>query len=571
MKPASVPANERARLEKLLSLNILDTGADDVFDEITAMVAKIFDVPIALVTLIDDHRQWYKSRFGLEITEVPRALAYCSHAILNDEVMVIENTMTDYVYHDNPLVEANPGVLFYAGTPLTTSDGYNIGTLCVLSDKTRSLSEDEAGVLKMLAQSVIKEIELRAEHEKNQNLILELRKYQAEANKAVETKSEFLSVMSHELRTPLNAIIGLTNLLLQDDPKQDQLESLYSLKFSSENLLGLVSDILDFSKIDSGNLQLETIDFELRPLVDGIINSLQIKALEKSIYLKLYLEDRIPVFLMGDSLRLMQILNNLLSNALKFTLKGGVDLYVKVVDEDDSQIKLEFSVSDTGIGIGTENLQRIFESFTQANKSTSREFGGTGLGLSITKRLVTLMGGELRVTSVLQKGSVFFFTLWFKKSERLDATVHTHHKRLVPEGDFNKARVLLVEDDDMNIIVIRKFLNKWNIEPDLCRNGVQALEKIKETDYELILMDLQMPEMDGYTATKEIRNLTEDKYKTVPILALTASSLGEVKEQITRSGMNDFVSKPFTPTDLFNKLSYYLPAKKQKSAVVVEG
>jgi signal transduction histidine kinase/BarA-like signal transduction histidine kinase len=561
MKPASVPANERARLEKLLSLNILDTGQDDVFDEITQMVAKIFNVPIALVSLIDDHRQWFKSKYGCEITETPRAIAYCSHAILTDDVMVVEDSLLDERFAHNPLTFEFPNIRFYAGAPLTTSDGYNLGTLCVISDQPRELEGDEAKILKMLAQSVVKEIELRAEVEKNQVITQQLQKYQAEANKAVESKSEFLSVMSHELRTPLNAIIGLTNLLLQDDPKQDQLESLYSLKFSSENLLGLISDILDFSKIESGNLQLEEIDFELRPLMDGIINSLQIKALEKAIYLRLYLEERIPVFLMGDSLRLLQILNNLLSNSLKFTLKGGVDVYVKVLDETDEHIQLEFSVSDTGIGIAPENIDRIFESFTQANHSTTRQFGGTGLGLSITKRLVDLMGSILKVTSIVEKGSVFYFTLWFKKSQRTDASNGTNIRKTVPEGDFNKARVLLVEDDDMNIIVIRKFLNKWNVEPVLCRNGRQALDRLQEGDFDLILMDLQMPEMDGYTASKFIRRLDGVKYKDIPILALTASSLGEVKEQITKAGMNDFVSKPFTPTDLYNKLSYYLPSR----------
>ena len=559
MKPAAVPANERARLEKLISLNILDTSPDDVFDEITQMVAKIFNVPIALVSLIDDHRQWFKSKYGLEVSETPKALAYCAHAILGNDIFVIPDSHQDDRFVNNPLTEGQPYVRFYAGAPLTTSDGYNLGTLCVISDEPRELNPDEAKILKMLAQSVIKEIELRAEAEKNQQLIQQLQKYQAETNKAVESKSEFLSVMSHELRTPLNAIIGLTNLLLQDDPKQDQLESLYSLKFSSENLLGLISDILDFSKIESGNLQLEEIDFELRPLMDGIINSLQIKALEKGIYLRLNLEERIPVFLMGDSLRLLQILNNLLSNSLKFTLKGGVDVYTKVLDETPEHIQIEFSVSDTGIGIAPENIERIFESFTQANHSTTRQFGGTGLGLSITKRLVELMGSTLKVTSIIEKGSVFYFNLWFKKSQRTDASNGTNTRKNVPEGDFNKARVLLVEDDDMNIIVIRKFLNKWNVEPVLCRNGRQALDRLQEGDFDLVLMDLQMPEMDGYTATKFIRRLDGSKYKDLPILALTASSLGEVKEQITKAGMNDFVSKPFTPTDLYNKLSYYLP------------
>ena len=375
------------------------------------------------------------------------------------------------------------------------------------------------------------------------------------AEKASQAKAEFLSMMSHEIRTPLNAVIGTTHLLLQENPRGDQLENLRTMKFSAVNLLSLINDILDFSKIESGKIEFEEMPFSIRHLANGILSASRLKANEKSITLREEIDSEIPDVLLGDSTRLGQILNNLVNNAVKFTEKGHVCLRIKREPETDHTIALLFEVSDTGIGISKKNQKRIFDVFTQERSDTSRLFGGSGLGLTITKNLLQLRNSKIELKSTKGKGSRFYFRLVFKLPGQ--TVIVVDERDLQTSAEFKSLKgikVLLAEDNPINIRIGTKFLKKLQVEIDVAENGAEAVRKVMENDYDLVLMDLQMPEMDGLAATRKIRALENPEKAKTPIVALTASALMETKNEVEQAGMDGYLTKPFNPDDFFRKV-----------------
>ena len=376
-----------------------------------------------------------------------------------------------------------------------------------------------------------------------------------QAEQASLAKAQFLSTMSHEIRTPMNAVIGITNLLLRNQPREDQVKNLKLLKFSGENLLHLLNDILDFSKIEAGKVTFEEVDFNFKDLLSGIKQSLAIKAVEKGIKLRMLLDESVPEMLAGDPTRLSQILNNLIGNAIKFTEKGSVTLTVDILEQDESQVSMEFAVIDTGIGISSEKLENIFDSFSQASSDTTRKYGGTGLGLAITKKLLELQGSEIQVDSELGKGSKFYFRLTLKPGKALPEENYSQPSHHTPQH-LNGHRILLVEDNPVNVVVASQFLEDWGAEIVVAENGEKALAILKKQSFGIVLMDLQMPVMDGYEAATHIRReLTKEQ---LPIIALTADAMQGVQEGIYEVGMNDYVSKPFAPDDLYKKIIKYI-------------
>lgn len=377
------------------------------------------------------------------------------------------------------------------------------------------------------------------------------------AEQASTIKSQFLSIMSHEIRTPMNAVIGMAHLLIEDDPRPDQLENLKTLQFSAENLLGLINDILDYNKIDSGKIELEKVAFDIDMLFSRIIHSYTYQAREKKLDVSFELDSDLPKLMTGDPVRLAQVANNLISNAIKFTERGYVKIYLRKVFEKKDSVKVRFEFEDSGIGIPDDKLESIFEAFTQASADTTRKYGGTGLGLAIVKRLVELFGGSIAVSRSEQGGTIFSFEIEFEKPEI--NYLEKKEDRATNQKNLSHASILVAEDNLVNQIMIKKFLNKWGVkEVVMANDGNEAIEAIEKQDFNLILLDLQMPEKDGYEVGVYIRAHENEKIRTLPIIALTASSLLEVKDQLDAVGMNDYIPKPFNPDNLYAKIIKYI-------------
>jgi len=370
-----------------------------------------------------------------------------------------------------------------------------------------------------------------------------------------KAKSNFLSTISHELRTPLNGVIGMSNVLILDSPREDQKENLNILKFSANNLMNLINAVLDINKIESGKIEIEKAPFKIFNLANNIYLTFKDRAERKGLNFNLIINNDLhSIGIIGDQTRLTQILSNLLENAVKFTKTGAVNFSIKLIEKQDNEIKLQFCISDTGIGIPADKQELVFESFAQASTSTTRNYGGTGLGLAIVKNLLELHDSTIIIKSELNIGTSFTFDICYNLFN-FDTQEHTKPTyKIVEDMDISELKILIAEDNQMNILLMRKLLAKWNISPDFAANGSEAVEAFKIKDYDLILMDIHMPVMDGYEASIIIRNFTDKEKATVPIIALTASVAMDVRNKITDAGINDFVSKPFSPDELKAKL-----------------
>jgi len=381
----------------------------------------------------------------------------------------------------------------------------------------------------------------------------ELQHAMNEAEDAARAKSDFLSNMSHEIRTPINAIMGMTDFLLERTHDSESLEYLRSIKYSSDNLLVVINDILDFSKIEAGKVNLEHIDFNLYESMAAISRIFGLKAGEKELAYECVISPQVPRIVKGDPYRLNQILLNLIGNAVKFTSKGFVNLGVNVKSENDQQLLIEFVVRDTGIGIPDDKMATIFESFTQAYTDTTRKFGGTGLGLAITQKLTALMGGTIGIESKLNSGSTFTVALPFGKTTATE--IPRPDAQTMKERDLSNTRVLIVEDNPLNQLVIKHILSSWKAEYEVAANGQEALDLLTAEDFDIVLMDLQMPEMSGYEATQHIRSKnTIVRNPLIPIIAITADAFAETRRRVLENGMNDFISKPFEKDELYTKI-----------------
>ncbi len=369
-----------------------------------------------------------------------------------------------------------------------------------------------------------------------------------EANKS---KSRFLSTMSHEIRTPLNAVIALSNILLRQNPMPYQIENLETLSFSSKNLLVLINDILDYNKLIAGKLTIESKEFSLEHVINSIAKSHKILAQERANKINVIIDADIPTEVIGDSSRLTQVVTNLVNNAIKFTYEGEINIKVELVKNDLTHSTIKFSVIDTGIGIEQDKFELIFERFAQAEDDTTKKYGGTGLGLAICKKIVNILGGDIKVESTIGQGTTFSFIIDFKNSEKTDQNISKEKKD--ETQTLAGMKLLVVDDNKINLMVVTQFFDEWGINYKEATSGFEAIEFTKEEDFDLVLMDLQMPEMDGYTASKNIRSLG-GKYKTLPIVALSASISNDVRNKAKNAGMDGYLSKPFNPGDLFNEI-----------------
>lgn len=538
MKKADLPEDEEERLKALKDYNVLDTLPEKVFDDITVLASKICQTPIALVSLVDDKRQWFKSKVGLDAEETHRDVAFCAHAVLQDEIFEVPDSSKDDRFHDNPLVTGEPHVQFYAGAPLRSPSGQNIGTLCVIDSSPKKLNEDQINALKILSQQVIDQLELRSAKEK--------------AERELEVKSRLLANVSHEIRTPLGGILGITEMAM-DEATTDEKRREYVkiVNDCAQNLLVIVNDILDFSKVEAGKVEFENRPFEVRKLIEGCMFLFDSRASEKGITFSANINDSVPVSIMGDETRIRQVLVNFISNAIKFTDQGEVCVEVSMGDSSENKPEIQFTVKDSGIGISKEGMAKIFSDFSQAEASTTRKYGGTGLGLSISKGLVETMGGKIRVDSELGKGSTFSFSL-----EAISQEVRLSPKEKSGRIQFS-CRVLLVEDNHVNQVIGTNLLKKLGCDVDVVNNGKEALDAITKEKYDICFMDCQMPVMDGFTAAKEIRSKFLRSERPI-VIAMTANAMKGDRERCLEAGMDDFITKPINRKILVATMSKYL-------------
>jgi PAS domain S-box-containing protein len=433
-------------------------------------------------------------------------------------------------------------------TPILDKDGEVERVIAIESDISLRKQIEE----KLLAANEIAEQSLQ----KANKTLDELTKAKKQLEESLKVKEQFMANMSHEIRTPMNAIVGFTDLLLKTEITAEQKQFIDAVKTSGKNLLVIINDILDFSKMQSGKFVFEQIEFRLSQVISMITELMLPKSVEKNIRLSAIIEKDIPDFLIGDPLRLNQIILNLLGNAIKFTNQGEIKIEVRLMTQKENFVELQFSIIDTGLGIPENKLSSIFEEFTQASNETTRQFGGTGLGLSIVKQLVELQGGNVSVQSKLGVGSTFMFNLKFKIKNQNE--FKKNEKKINDETKLHEKldglTVLLVEDNLLNQILAKKVLSDWKLNVELAENGLIAIEKLKKNTYDFILMDIQMPEMDGYAASAAIRKNFSTPKNNIPIIAMTAHALTGEEEKCIQAGMNGYISKPFDPEVLYSKI-----------------
>ena len=656
-----IPPNEEERLKALASYQIMDTLAEKEFDNLTRIASHVFDAPIALITLLDEERQWFKSKVGIEAESTPREISFCQYAIVDGETLIVNDAQEDERFENNPLVTGNPNIRFYAGHPITNEQGHSLGTLCVIDGKPRSATPEQIELLRGLAETAMSLIECRKANyrleiykrffdeslnlmcivdmqgicreinpffmkklgwEQSQLLsrplmdffhpddqeqayarlaklnegepavefenrlrkkdgsyiwvqwncqpdpaagqmfaiaydITPLKEKNAALHEAIHHKDIFLSNMSHEIRTPMNAIIGFSDLMERTKLGPTQREYLDAISVAGNNLLAIINDILDLSKIEAGKIDLESKPLELKKVIQDAIKLSQSRAEEKGLRLKASLDMDAPEYIMGAPPRLHQILVNLISNAVKFTNEGSVTVDIEVKDRDEEHAGLCFKVSDTGIGISEEDQERIFNRFEQARQPKEVLFGGTGLGLSIVKMLVELHGGYIEVESQLGKGTTFscYLPLPIVQSpEKPKATDVDTNSTLKLSG----VRILLAEDNKLNQKLGSFALKNNGAIVEFAEDGEAAVEMAKKQVYDIILMDLQMPKMNGYEATEEIR---KNLKVNTPIIACTAHSLVGERTKCIEAGMNDYISKPYTEAVLIEVIQQALREK----------
>ena len=560
---APIPQNDADRVADLHSYRILDTPSEKSFDDLARLAAYICQAPVSLISLIDKHRQWFKSACGLDLTnsaEGPRKQAFCSYTILDNVPLIVEDAMIDDRFKDNPLVLDDPKIRFYAGIPLKSPRGYNLGSLCVIDFVPKQLKHPQLDGLKTLASQVMYLLEARLFSEKitYYTNVLEDAHFQAlEANQA---KSQFLAMISHDIRTPLHGIIGALDLLTDSQLSSQQEDYVATANVSAQVLETIISDVLDFSKIEANKLTLIPTSTSLIQVCTAIQQILQDEISQKSLQFSIGFDLSIPERLLIDKNRLSQILLNLCSNAVKFTPpNGSVALNCSLEQMTAETASIKICVSDTGIGIADDQQQDIFSPFVQANNHNCQENEGTGLGLAISSRLLELMESKLHLKSLLGEGSVFYFTLNCLIAQAdLTTRLSTDPLEAVRPGLNRPLRILVAEDNPISQKLLARLLEKNGCIVSLTSNGKEACQQFLENSFDLVLMDLEMPMMSGEAAAQEIISYCQKQQRRVPIIMITAHALTETQERLMNKGIHGYLTKPIRARELLGAIAQAL-------------
>ena len=521
----------------------------EIYPIIVNELSKIWDTNNFFIALYDKASETLSLPFFADekdnFYEIPTKKTITGWVIKNNKSVLLKENDLKILEESGDIELIGTPCKIWMGVPLKV-DNNIIGVMCLQDyNDENKFSQDDLYILDFIANQIAIALQRRMMLD---NLIAARER----AEEAAQSKQLFMSTMSHEIRTPLNEVIGITNLLLQGNPREDQMDFIKTLKFSGNHLLTLVNDVLDYNKMESGKLVFEQTQFNLSDFLDEIFRLYSSRSKAKHINFEIRKESDIPDEVIGDPVRLNQILSNLLSNALKFTKKGSITISIKELSRIDNKSEMEFTVSDTGIGITKDKHSIIFESFTQASPDTTRHFGGTGLGLAICKKLIELQGGTITLESEPDKGSTFRFVLTLgvsvKGSKAQTVEIAENYSGLKDK------RILVAEDNKINFFVVNKFLLSWGVIVTHVENGQLVLDELKTKDFDLILMDLHMPIMDGIEATRIIRKSDNLNIRDIPIVALTAAIMSESHDKIEDLKINDYVLKPFKPHDLFERI-----------------
>ena len=533
MIKAAIPDNEQNRLKALMAYRILDTEAEKAFDDLTRLAAHICQSPIALISLVDPERQWFKSKVGLDACQTDRDIAFCAHAIHQDNIFEIPDAHQDPRFHDNPLVTGEPYIRFYAGTPLITPEGYAIGTLCVMGSEPGQLSTEQRSALETLGREVISQ--------------LELRKKVRELNQANQFKTEFLSNMSHEVRTPINGITGALHLL-QDSGLSPSQQHLADLALNSATSLSeIVNDILDLSRIEAGKLELQPATFDLQELITELGATYNIRTGEKHLEFICPTTQVPDITLRADQLRLRQILNNLVSNAIKFTHEGSVQVGVSLTEDPEKAdyVRARFEVTDTGVGLTEEQAENLFDRYQQAHLTAS--YGGSGLGLSICQQLTQLMQGKIGVSSEAGQGSCFWFEVSLQKTA---GSIDLPHK------DLSHLRILALHSGPAQRRFLSRLLHQQGLEYKVC--DPEALPEIlADTAYGKAFTHLLIEDRLEYRSSHLLsQQLTANQPQMRHCRTILLHTPTFRHAELDFSRYKAVICQPLLPNELIHCLSY---------------
>jgi signal transduction histidine kinase/CheY-like chemotaxis protein len=544
MIEAELPSNEIERLKKLRYFEILDTSDEELFDNVAQLASHICGVPIALISLIDDKRQWFKAKVGLQVPETDRKIAFCAHAILSREPFVVRDSREDNRFADNPLVTGDPNIVFYAGYPLETEDEFRLGTLCVIDHIPRSLTEEQSAMMKNLAKQTIHLLKLR----ENLKIIEEERQYATQANAA---KRDFIAAISHDIRNPLNSLMGISDMLENTTLDDEQLKYVRQFKNSGEVILKIVNDVIYLSQLESKETSLDNHLFSIKRCMDSLQEFYDMETGKKGIGFEVFYNGDVKDFYIGDERKFEKIIWNLTANAVKFTNQGKITINISSKFTNGSEI-LCFCIEDSGPGISEKVLPNLFQKY---NSFTPEECQilGSGLGLSIVKLATEKIGGTIEVDSKLGVGTKFTVSLPLQKGtpdpSRIKNNTHFSIQELYDK--FHDTEVLISDDNDMNRMVLKSYLKGIGLKISEAADGKEAFSLAVTGKFKILFLDVEIPGMSGTELALTLRKMNHNP----TLIACTGLCMPEEKAQILGSGFNFYLPKPYVKMDLFSILS----------------